>query len=57
MGVKEEGGQLLSNGGRVLIVVGRGNTLQEAQQDAYQGVKKMEYPDLFYRKDIGWQAV
>ena len=57
MGVKEEGGQLLSNGGRVLIVVGRGNTLQEAQPDAYQGVKKMEYPDLFYRKDIGWQAV
>jgi phosphoribosylamine--glycine ligase len=57
MGVKEEGGQLLSNGGRVLIVVGKGNTLQEAQQDAYQGVKKMEHPDLFYRKDIGWQAV
>ena len=57
MGVKEEGGQLLSNGGRVLIVVGRGNTLQEAQQDAYQGVKKMEHPNLFYRKDIGWQAV
>ena len=57
MGVKEEGGLLLSNGGRVLIVVGRGNTLQEAQQDAYQGVKKMEHPDLFYRKDIGWQAV
>ena len=57
MGVKEEGGQLLSNGGRVLIVVGRGNTLQEAQQDAYQGVKKMEHSNLFYRKDIGWQAV
>ena len=57
MGVKEEGGQLLSNGGRVLIVVGRGNTLQEAQQDAYQGVKKMAHPDLFHRKDIGWQAV
>ena len=57
MGVKEEDGQLLSNGGRVLIVVGKGATLKEAQQDAYQGVKKMEHPDLFYRKDIGWQAV
>ena len=57
MGVKEENGQLLSNGGRVLIVVGKGNTLKEAQQNAYQGVAKMAHPDLFYRKDIGWQAV
>lgn len=57
MGVKEENGQLYSNGGRVLFVVGRGKTLKEAQQDAYQGVEKMAQPDLFYRKDIGWQAV
>ena len=57
MGVKEEDEMLLSNGGRVLIVVGRGKTLKEAQQDAYQGVEKMAHPDLFYRQDIGWQAV
>ena len=57
MGVKEENGQLLSNGGRVLFVVGKGATLKEAQQDAYQGVAKMAHPDLFFRKDIGWQAV
>ena len=57
MGVKEEDGQLYSNGGRVLFVVGRGKTLKEAQQDAYQGVEKMSHPDLFYRKDIGWQAM
>ena len=57
MGVKEENDQLLSNGGRVLFIVGRGATLKEAQQDAYQGVEKMAHPDLFYRKDIGWQAV
>lgn len=57
MGVKEENGQLLSNGGRVLIIVGRGKTLKDAQQDAYQGVKNMEHPDLFHRNDIGWQAV
>ena len=57
MGVKEEEGKLLSNGGRVLIVVGRGKTLKEAQQDAYQGVEKMAHPDLFYRQDIGWQGV
>ena len=55
MGVKEENGQLYSNGGRVLFVVGKGKTLKEAKQDAYQGVEKMAHPDLFYRKDIGWQ--
>lgn len=57
MGVKEENGQLLSNGGRVLIVLGQGKTLKEAQQNAYQGVKEMEHPELFYRSDIGWQAI
>lgn len=55
MGVKEENGQLCSNGGRVLFVVGKGKTLQEAKQDAYKGVEKMAHPDLFYRSDIGWQ--
>ena len=57
MGVKEDNGQLLSNGGRVLFVVGRGKSLKEAQQDAYQGVKALEHADLFFRKDIGWQAL
>ncbi len=57
MGVKEENGQLLSNGGRVLIVLGQGKTLKEAQQNAYQGVKEMEHPELFHRSDIGWQAI
>ena len=57
MGVKEENGQLLSNGGRVLIVVGQGKTLKEVQQNAYQGVKEMDHPELFHRSDIGWQAI
>ena len=57
MGVKEENGQLFSNGGRVLIVLGQGKTLKEAQQNAYQGVKEMEHPELFHRSDIGWQAI
>ena len=57
MGVKEENGQILSNGGRVLIVLGQGKTLKEAQQNAYQGVKEMDHPELFHRSDIGWQAI
>ncbi len=57
MGVKEEDGQLLSNGGRVLFVVGKGKNLKEAQRDAYHGVAALQNEDLFYRSDIGWQAL
>ena len=46
-----------SNGGRVLFVVGQGKTLKEAREDAYKGVDAIDASGLFYRKDIGWQAV
>lgn len=57
MGTKQSDGKWLSNGGRVLFVVGQGRTLAEAQKDAYEGVKTIDCPDLFYRSDIGWQAI
>ena len=57
MGTKQSDGKWLSNGGRVLFVVGQGDSLAEAQKDAYVGVKTIDCPDLFYRSDIGWQAI
>lgn len=57
MGTKQSDGKWLSNGGRVLFVVGQGDSLAEAQKDAYAGVKTIDCPDLFYRSDIGWQAI
>ena len=57
MGTKCEDGRWLSNGGRVLCVVGQGDTLAEAQHNAYDGVAKISAEGLFFRKDIGWQAV
>ena len=56
MGTQCENGQWLSNGGRVLFVVGKGDTLKEAQQDAYEGVRSIDCPELFHRNDIGWQC-
>lgn len=46
-------------GGRVLLVTGRGNTLEEAKQTAYNNTKKIEFNNdaLFYRKDIGERGV
>jgi len=56
-GTKREGGTLLANGGRVLNVTARGDTLAEAQQRAYAMVDQIDWPDGFCRRDIGWRAL
>ena len=50
-------GQLVSTGGRVLGVTALGETIEEAQRRAYMGVDKIEWPDGFCRRDIGWRAL
>lgn len=57
MGTKLVDGKLVNSGGRVLMVVGIGATLKEAQEDAYKKVSKISCDGLFYRSDIGHQAV
>jgi len=52
-GTKREGGQLLTNGGRVLNVVGSGNSLQEAIDQSYTALKNITFEGSFYRSDIG----
>ncbi|TMV09535.1 phosphoribosylamine--glycine ligase [Ruegeria sediminis] len=56
-GTKAEGGAILANGGRVLNVTARGDTLQEARDRAYAMVKAVDWPGGFYRRDIGWRAL
>ncbi len=53
MGTKRDGERLLTNGGRVLFVIGRGATLDEARANALQNVAKVECENLFHRTDIG----
>jgi len=53
MGTREEKGKLYTDGGRVLIVVGKGKNLKEAKEKAYIDVKKINCSKLFYRDDIG----
>jgi len=52
-----EGGELLAAGGRVLNVTALGATISEAQRRAYEAVEKINWPEGFCRKDIGWRAV
>jgi phosphoribosylamine--glycine ligase len=56
-GTVAKDGQILANGGRVLNVCASGETVTEAQMRAYQAVDRINWPDGFCRRDIGWQAV
>ncbi|HLH73104.1 MAG TPA: phosphoribosylamine--glycine ligase, partial [Chloroflexota bacterium] len=52
-GTKLVDGLLLTAGGRVLTVVGHGETLAAARQHAYQNVEKIYFAGAHYRRDIG----
>ncbi|GAA6208284.1 phosphoribosylamine--glycine ligase [Cognatishimia sp. WU-CL00825] len=56
-GTKEDAGNILAVGGRVLNVTARGDTLQEARDRAYAMVESIDWPGGFYRRDIGWRAL
>ena len=56
MGTKADGERILTNGGRVLFVVGRGATLAEARVAALRDVARIECDNLFHRTDIGHWA-
>ncbi len=54
---RDETGQLLAAGGRVLNVTARGATVKEAQSRAYAAIDRIDWPKGFCRRDIGWRAV
>jgi len=47
----------LAVGGRVLGVTALAKTVKAAQTQAYKAIKKIDWPEGFYRSDIGWRAV
>lgn len=53
MGTKRDGDKLLTAGGRVLMVVGKGKTIAEANEAAKAEIEKIDCPSLFHRTDIG----
>ena len=56
-GTVKESGNIVANGGRVLSLTARGETLAEAQSSAYDMVKIIDWEEGFYRTDIGWKAL
>ena len=46
-------GNIITNGGRVLGITGKGQDLQEAIEHAYEMVRQIVWDNHYYRKDIG----
>ncbi|MCZ6516005.1 MAG: phosphoribosylamine--glycine ligase [Gammaproteobacteria bacterium] len=56
-GTARDGNTIVTSGGRVLCTVALGNTVTEAQREAYRLAGEIGWRDLYYRKDIGYRAV
>jgi phosphoribosylamine--glycine ligase len=50
-------GTLHTAGGRVLCVVGLGDSVKMAQKTAYEAVDKIHFNGAQYRRDIGWRGL
>jgi phosphoribosylamine--glycine ligase len=53
----DDRGRVVTAGGRVLTVVGRGKTYEEAMATAYKGVAEIKFDGMQYRRDIGKKAL
>ena len=56
-GTAQAGEHVTTSGGRVLCVVGLGDTVATAAQDAYAAVDKIDWDDVYFRRDIGHRAI
>ncbi|HAQ08847.1 MAG TPA: phosphoribosylamine--glycine ligase, partial [Bacillus bacterium] len=54
---KNDLGQFVTNGGRVLLVGAKAKSLKEAQQKVYAELEKLDCTETFYRRDIGSKAI
>ena len=55
-GTRESGGQLYTDGGRVLGITVLGSSISAAQAEAYALARQISWPGLQFRQDIGWRA-
>ena len=56
-GTAADAGRTVTNGGRVLCVVGLGDDLAAAKQQAYRAVVEIDFPGMQYRRDIADKAL
>jgi len=56
-GTADKDGRTVAVGGRVLNVTALGSTVGAAQARAYEAIDKIDWPEGFCRRDIGWRAI
>ena len=56
-GTKKSGDKILATGGRVLNITSLAATVTEAKRAAYAALDKINWPEGFCRRDIGWRAI
>ncbi len=56
-GTARKGEDVVTSGGRVLCVVGLGESVAAAAQRAYASVDKIDWQDRYFRRDIGHRAI
>ncbi|MDE2476933.1 MAG: phosphoribosylamine--glycine ligase, partial [Alphaproteobacteria bacterium] len=56
-GTAESDGRIYADGGRVLNICALGHDVAAAQEQAYRAIACIDWPDGFYRRDIGWRAI
>jgi len=54
---RRAGGELVTDGGRVLGVTALGSTIADAQRRAYQAMQRIHFEGMHYRRDIGHHAL
>ncbi|SMQ61429.1 phosphoribosylamine--glycine ligase [Bacillus sp. OV166] len=55
--VKNDAGEFVTAGGRVLLVGAKAESIVEAQEKVYRELEKLTCDGVFYRKDIGAKAI
>lgn len=53
----DSNGNFIATGGRVLGITAKGKDIEEARDRAYDAVDVIDWPQGFYRRDIGWRAL
>ena len=56
-GTKFENSTIVSNGGRVLNFVAKSNSFEKSREIVLSLIKKIDFKDSFYRKDIGFKVI
>ena len=56
-GTKIDGENIFSNGGRVLNIVGKGKKFNEIRKKIIKLIKRINWKEGFYRRDIGWRVI